>query len=151
MASMRSSFWFVRGEDDTFVFDTDGSDVPAIDQFKAAGHTLDGVSRVLYRGVRGFDDVSELWLGKAGDCTPIRFVSVEKTDLWNDGYGWSGNYSWVRRAKLVVPANISRAALVRRILASVDAANCGFRRGGWLGTDLDWRCDCVGICAEFVS
>lgn len=62
MAALRYSFWFVRGEDDTFVFDTDGSDVSSIRQFLAAGHTLDGVSRVFYRGLFGLLDVSHLWL-----------------------------------------------------------------------------------------
>jgi len=83
-----------------------------------------------------------------GDCTKIQFVRVEKTDLWRDEVGYSGNYCWVKRALFPIPENISDGALSRRILASVDSSNCGFKVGGWLGSQLDWRAGLVGICAD---
>jgi hypothetical protein len=86
-----------------------------------------------------------------GDCTRLAWVSVEMTDLWNDCGGWSGNYSWVRRARFAVVDTISDRALSRRILKSVGASNCGFKVGGWLGGTMDWRQGCIGIAADWVS
>jgi hypothetical protein len=61
MAASRGSFRLIYCDGSEILFDTDGSDRPALEQFLATGLSLDRVIRVdcLYPT---FYDVSELWL-----------------------------------------------------------------------------------------
>jgi hypothetical protein len=62
MSALRGSFRLIYCDDSEILFDTDGSDKPALEQFLATGLSLDRVIRVDCRGPLGFYDVSELWL-----------------------------------------------------------------------------------------
>ena len=58
----RSDFVLYRGgEDDQFSFSTGDSEVPAYDQFWAAGLSLNGMTRVECRGRLGWYDVTAIW------------------------------------------------------------------------------------------
>jgi hypothetical protein len=83
--------------------------------------------------------------------TDERTIRIEGqvTDLWRDDCGWSANCSWVRRATIEVPANLSDRAIARRIKAALGIQ--GMRRDYWAGTDWSWRDGCVGACADVVS
>jgi hypothetical protein len=62
MAAQRGNFRFTCFDGSEFLFDTDGSERPALEQYQEAGLSLDHVIRVDCRGPLGFYDVSELWL-----------------------------------------------------------------------------------------
>jgi hypothetical protein len=43
---------------------------------------------------------------------------VETTDAINDGMGWSGNYTWVRRATVEVDNNMTERQFITKLRAA---------------------------------
>lgn len=81
---------------------------------------------------------------------PIHLFRAEMTDLWREDGGWSGNYCWVRRALIAVPAKASDLSISRKILKALGAT--GMKRDGWAGgSDFCWRSGCIGAYAELVE
>lgn len=79
-----------------------------------------------------------------GQYTDIVYFRVEVTDLWRDGDGWTGNYSWVRRYLVPVAAGSRENAIARKIkrVAGIQ----GMRKDYWAGENC-WRDGCVGAHA----
>jgi hypothetical protein len=71
---------------------------------------------------------------------------VTITDLWAEEGGWSGNYNWVRRFTVSVPADWSDLRIARKIKRV--AGLQGWRTDFWAGCDFCWRNECVGAYAE---
>lgn len=83
---------------------------------------------------------------KSEICTPIAVYFAVLTDLWGDGEGgWSGNYSWCRKATVIVPWGSSNLAVARKIKAALDIQ--GMRNDSWAGSRFCWRDGCVGAYA----
>jgi len=76
-------------------------------------------------------------------------IRARVTDLWCDCGGWSENASWCRSVELRVPADLSDAAISRRIKAALGIQ--GMRTDSWCCSDFGpWRDGAVGAYADVI-
>lgn len=77
-------------------------------------------------------------------------IRARVTDLWSDGFGgWSENASWCRSVELRVSADLSDAAISRRIKAALGIQ--GMRTDPWCCSDFGpWRDGAVGAYADIL-
>jgi hypothetical protein len=76
-------------------------------------------------------------------------IECIKTDLWNDGNGWSTNCSWANTEIIEVPENLSDLAKIRRIKAALGIQ--GMRKDSWDGSEWCWREGGIGAYATIIG
>lgn len=76
-------------------------------------------------------------------------MNIEMTDT----FGGDANYSWVKRAKLDLPANCTNRKLLKEIRKAFDLGSCKLRKtmdcGDMIRWDIQGACVCIFATWEY--